>query len=124
MSVQYVHFRSNPIEKMDAELTAHNASLEERVVAMLRQVYDPELPINIYDLGLIYSIDISANNDVSITMTLTAPNCPVAESLPGQVQQAVTQIEQTNKVTVKLVWDPPWTQARLSEEAKLALNLF
>ena len=64
MSVQYVHFRANPIEKIDAELAAQNASLEERVVAVLRQVYDPELPVNIYDLGLIYSIDINAHNDV------------------------------------------------------------
>ena len=101
-----------------------NASLKESVIAALRQVYDPELPVNIYDLGLIYTIDANENNDVAITMTLTAPNCPVAESLPAQMECTVKQLDQTNRMTVDLVWDPPWTQERLSDEAKLVLNLY
>jgi len=124
VGIQIIQLRPNTIENDDEKLVAQNASLEERVIAALRQVYDPELPVNIHDLGLIYAIDISESNDVAITMTLTAPHCPVAESLPAQVECAVKNIEQTNKVTVELVWDPPWTQERLSDEAKLALNLY
>ena len=124
MAVQFVHLQSNASNSNDENLSEQNASLEERVIAALREVYDPELPVNIYDLGLIYAIDINDSNDVVISMTLTAPNCPVAESLPAQVECAVKLLEQTNKVTVKLVWEPPWTQERLSDEAKLALNLY
>jgi len=124
VAVQFVHLQSNASASNDDMLAEKNTSLKECVIAALRQVYDPELPVNIYDLGLIYTIDTNENNDVAITMTLTAPHCPVAESLPAQVECAVKNIEQTNKVTVELVWDPPWTQERLSDEAKLTLNLY
>jgi len=124
VAVQIVQLRPKAIESDDENLVTQNASLEECVIAALRNVYDPELPVNIHDLGLIYAIDINDSNDVAIAMTLTAPHCPVAESLPAQVQCAVNNIEQTNKVTVELVWDPPWTQERLSDEAKLVLNLY
>ena len=124
MAAQFVHLQSNTSTNNDDLLAEKNASLRECVIAALRQVYDPELPVNIYDLGLIYSIDTNEYNDVAITMTLTAPNCPVAESLPLQVECAVKLLDQTNRVTVDLVWDPPWTQERLSDEAKLVLNLY
>ncbi|HLI10598.1 MAG TPA: SUF system Fe-S cluster assembly protein [Alphaproteobacteria bacterium] len=98
------------------------ASFDE-VVAALRTVYDPEIPVNIYDLGLIYKLEIDDRGDVAIEMTLTAPACPVAGSLPGAVANAVSQVEGTGEVEVKLVWDPPWSTARMSDDAKLALGM-
>ena len=99
------------------------SSLEEKIIAAVKTVYDPEIPVNIYDLGLIYNIDISDDNDVRIDMTLTAPACPVADILPGQVATVVRQIDEVNDVKVDLVFDPPWTTDRMSEEAKLLLNM-
>ena len=90
-----------------------NASLEERVIAVLRTVYDPEIPVNIYELGLIYDLKVDTAGAVAIRMTLTSPMCPVAEALPGEVRSKV-----------ELVWDPPWDKSRMSEEAQLALGLF
>jgi len=101
-----------------------DASLEDRIIAAIRTVYDPEIPVNIYDLGLIYDIDINANNDVDIKMTLTAPGCPVAGILPGQVENVVRNIEQVNDARVEIVWDPPWTQDRMTDEARLELGMF
>lgn len=98
-------------------------SLETRVVQALRSVYDPELPVNIYELGLIYKLAITEAGQVDIDMTLTAPNCPVAGSLPGQVEQVVQAVPGVSAVKVNLVWDPPWTQQRLSDAAKLELGL-
>jgi FeS assembly SUF system protein len=98
--------------------------LSERVVDALRTVFDPEIPVNIYDLGLIYDIDIDAEAVVHIRMTLTAPGCPVAGSLPGQVESVVRQVPGVSDAAVELVWDPPWTKDRMSEEAKLQLNIF
>ncbi len=102
---------------------AHMSSLEEKIIAAVKTVYDPEIPVNIYDLGLIYRIDISDDNNVHIDMTLTAPACPVADILPGQVAAVVRQLDEVNDVKVELVFDPPWTTERMSEEAKLLLNM-
>jgi FeS assembly SUF system protein len=98
-------------------------TLEEQVVSALRAVYDPEIPVNIYDLGLIYEIDIRDGRHVDIRMTLTAPACPVAGSMPGAVERAVTRVPGIETAHVELVWDPPWTQDRMSDEARLELGL-
>ena len=97
--------------------------LKNKIIEAIKTVYDPEIPVNLYDLGLIYDIEINADNDVHINMTLTAPACPVADALPAQVAAVVRQIEEVNSVKVDLVFDPPWTQDRMSEEAQLMLNL-
>jgi FeS assembly SUF system protein len=103
---------------------ARREELKTRVVDALRGVYDPEIPLNIYDLGLIYGIEISADNSVDIRMTLTTPGCPVAGSMPAQVENAVMAVPGVNAAHVELVWDPPWTKDRLSDEAKLQLGLY
>ncbi len=105
------------VERMDAE------ELREPIIEALRKVYDPELPVNIYDLGLIYQIDIAAEGNCHINMTLTAPACPVAGMMPVMVKQAVEQVEGVGEVEVDLVWDPPWSQDKMSEEAMLQLGL-
>lgn len=97
---------------------------EDAVVEALRGVYDPEIPVNIYDLGLIYDIKVQDSGNVDISMTLTAPACPVAGSLPGEVAQAVANVEGVGEVEVKLTWEPPWTPANMSEVAKVALDMF
>jgi len=96
-------------------------TLEERIVSAIRTVYDPELPVNVYDLGLIYSIEQENAGSVCIKMTLTAPACPVAGTLPGMVQQAVARLEEVDAVCVELVWDPPWTRDCMSDAARLEL---
>lgn len=98
--------------------------LKESVIAGLKTVFDPEIPTNIYDLGLIYGIDINEEAHVHIQMTLTSPGCPVAQTFPGTVEQAVNQVEGVSDCTVELVWDPPWTQDRMSEVARLELGIF
>ncbi|WP_456403904.1 SUF system Fe-S cluster assembly protein [Thiolapillus sp.] len=98
-------------------------TLEEQVITAIRSVYDPEIPVNVYDLGLIYGITIDKDKKASIQMTLTAPACPVAGILPGQVETAVRNVEGIEDARVELVWDPPWSQERMSEEAQLALGL-
>jgi len=97
---------------------------EESVVEALRSVYDPEIPVNIYDLGLIYDMKIAENGDVAIKMTLTAPACPVAGSMPGEVAETVARVDGVGEVEVTMTWDPPWTQANMSEVAKVALDMF
>lgn len=94
------------------------------IVAALRSVFDPEIPVNIYDLGLIYDIVESGSGQVDIRMTLTAPGCPVAGSLPAEVQRVVEGLDGVDVCRVELVWDPPWTQERMSEEARLGLGMF
>lgn len=101
-----------------------DATLREKIIAAIRTVYDPEIPVNIYDLGLIYTIDINSEHDVDIKMTLTAPGCPVAGILPVQVENAVRNVEQVNDAKVEIVWDPPWTQDRMTDEARLELGMF
>lgn len=97
--------------------------LKDRIIQVLKTIHDPEIPVDIYSLGLIYLIDIDDNNDVLIEMTLTAPNCPVAENLPLDVEQAVKQTEGVNNVQVRLTFEPAWTPDNLSDEAKLTLGL-
>jgi FeS assembly SUF system protein len=99
-------------------------TLETDIIKMLRTVYDPEIPVNIYDLGLIYKIDIDANGVAKVDMTLTAPGCPVAQTFPGTVENAVKSVEGVTDASVELVWEPPWTQDNMSEAAKLQLNMF
>ena len=96
---------------------------EEAILAALRTVYDPEIPVNIYDLGLIYEVEQRADGSVFIDMSLTAPGCPVAGTLPGEVAEAAAGVEGVGEVEVKLVWDPPWTMDRMSEDARLALGM-
>ena len=98
-------------------------ALNERVIEALRTVFDPEIPVNIYDIGLIYGIEINDDAEVHIKMTLTSPSCPVAGSLPGEVEQRVAETPDVAKATLDLVWDPPWTMEMLSEAAKLQLGL-
>ena len=98
--------------------------LRSRVVTALKEIYDPEIPLNIYDLGLIYRIDIDPDTNASIDMTLTSPNCPVAESLPGEVENAAKAVDGIGDVQLELVWDPPWDMDRLGEAARLELGLF
>jgi len=99
------------------------AELEDAVIEALRGVQDPEIPLNIYDLGLIYRLEVNPGGEVAIDMTLTAPACPVAGSMPGQVKAAVEAVPGVNAAQVELVWQPPWTQDRLSDAAKLELGL-
>lgn len=97
---------------------------EDAVIEALRTVHDPEIPVNIYDLGLIYDIEITKRGDVWVEMTVTAPACPVAGEMPRMVADAVAAVPGTGKVTVDLVWDPPWSPERMSEEARVALDMF
>jgi len=99
-------------------------TLHDQVIEALKGVYDPEIPVNIYDLGLIYRVDLVAPGTVEIDMTLTAPSCPVAGHMPGMVQSMVSRVEGIEEVTVELVWEPPWTPERMSEEAKLELGFW
>jgi FeS assembly SUF system protein len=99
-------------------------AVEAEVIEMLRTVYDPEIPVNIYELGLIYDIDVDEDGTVDIEMTLTSPACPVAGSLPGQVEAKVREVEGVTDVHLELVWEPPWSMDRMSEEAKLELGFF
>lgn len=125
MEVKPVWFRgSNPESAGKAAPLPADAPLEQRVIAAIRSVYDPEIPVNVYDLGLIYRLDIDAGNAVSVDMTLTAPGCPVAGVLPGQVESAIKGVEGVTDAKVQLVWDPPWDKERISDEAKLTLGLF
>ena len=97
--------------------------LENKIIAKIKKIYDPEIPVNIYDLGLIYKIEVKNNNTVDVDMTLTSPNCPVAESLPKQVKDNIMKVEGVSDVNLNLVWEPPWNKDRMSEAAKLELNL-
>jgi len=99
------------------------SELKEKVILEIKKIYDPEIPVNIYELGLIYNIDIDKKNKVNIDMTLTSPNCPVAESLPNSVKDKVLKVDGVSGVDLKLVWDPPWDKDKMSEAAKLELNL-
>ena len=97
--------------------------LKEKIIEEIKKIYDPEIPVNIYDLGLIYDIKVEDNNTAKIKMTLTSPNCPVAESLPKEVKDGIMQVEGIDNVDLDLVWDPPWNKDMMSEAAKLELNL-
>ena len=97
--------------------------LKDKVIAEIKKIYDPEIPVNIYDLGLIYNVKVDKKNVVEIKMTLTTPNCPVAESLPKEVEDGVKGIKEVKDAKLELVWEPPWDKSMMSEAAKLELNL-
>lgn len=101
-----------------------SGELKEDVIEMLKTIYDPEIPINIYELGLIYDINIDDDKHVAIDMTLTAPGCPVAQSFPGDIEAKVATVPNVNTVKVELVWEPPWTKDQMSEAAQLQLGMF
>ena len=116
----------NNTEKTSVQLSAHTAAQDElktRVIEKLRTIFDPEVPVNIYDLGLIYQLDVRAGGDVYVRMTLTAPNCPVAQSFPDLVQNALWLVDGVSGVEVELVWEPPWSQEQMTEAARLQLGL-
>ena len=97
--------------------------LKEKIIAEIKKIYDPEIPVNIYELGLIYDVSIDNNKKVYVKMTLTSPNCPVAESLPNEVKNSIKEIKEVAEVNIDLVWDPPWDKSMMSEAAKLELDL-
>ena len=99
------------------------SNLKEKIITEIKKIYDPEIPVNIYELGLIYNINVDKNKNVKIDMTLTSPNCPVAESLPNEVKNSVKEIKEVKNVDLNLVWEPPWDKSMMSEAAKLELNL-
>ena len=98
-------------------------NIKIKIIEVVKKVFDPEIPVNIYDLGLIYKIEVDDNNKVDVDMTLTSPNCPVAESLPKEVKDNIMKVEGVSDVKLNLVWEPPWDKDKMSEAAKLELNL-
>jgi FeS assembly SUF system protein len=112
---------------LQTQSTLSKKELDEftsKLVTAFKTVYDPEIPVDIYELGLIYKVDVADNKDVAVDMTLTAPNCPVAGEMPGNVKAALEKVEGVGTVTVTMTFDPPWTPERMSEEAKLELNMY
>ena len=99
------------------------SDIKNQVIEKVKKIYDPEIPVNIYELGLIYKIDVDEKNKVNVDMTLTSPNCPVAESLPNEVKENIKKVEGVSDVNLNLVWEPPWDKDKMSEAAKLELNL-
>ena len=99
------------------------SDIKNKVIEEIKKIYDPEIPVNIYELGLIYKIDVDEKNNVNIDMTLTSPNCPVAESLPNEVKENIKKVEGVSDVNLNLVWEPPWDKDKMTEAAKLELNL-
>ena len=97
--------------------------IKDKIIEEIKKIYDPEIPVNIYDLGLIYKIDVKDDKNITIDMTLTSPNCPVADSLPNNVKVNLLKIDGIKDVKINLVWDPPWTKDKMSETAKIELNL-
>lgn len=106
------------------ETPATGEELKARVIGVLRSIYDPEIPVNIYDLGLIYGLDISPQGEVQVRMTLTAPNCPVAQTFPDTVKEALLCVGGVSDARVELVWDPPWSRENMTEAARLQLGMF
>ena len=99
------------------------SEIKNKIIEEIKKIYDPEIPVNIYELGLIYKIEVDQKNKVNIDMTLTSPNCPVAESLPKEVKDNIMKLEDVSDVNLNLVWEPPWDKDKMSEAAKLELNL-
>ena len=99
------------------------SDIKNQVIEEIKKIYDPEIPVNIYELGLIYKVEVDEKNKVNIDMTLTSPNCPVAESLPKEVKEKIMKVEGVSNVNLNLVWEPPWDKDKMSEAAKLELNL-
>ncbi|MDE2260397.1 MAG: SUF system Fe-S cluster assembly protein [Betaproteobacteria bacterium] len=124
MSVYEWLGKSEPTPADETEAPGARKVLEESVIAVLKTIFDPEIPVNIYDLGLIYGISIDPESaHVDIQMTLTAPGCPVAQTFPGEVEQRVMEVPGINSAKVELVWEPPWTRDRMSEAAMLNLGM-
>mgnify|MGYP003643653387 CR=1 FL=1 len=117
-----------PVEDADLKVSAippeELAALTDDIVAAMKSVYDPEIPVDIYELGLIYKVDVSDDRDIEILMTLTAPGCPVAGTMPDMVADAVRSVDGVGDVNVTLTFDPPWDQSLMSDEARLALNMY
>lgn len=113
----------NPLDWLKRPEVARREKLEGQVIDALRRVFDPEIPVNIYDLGLIYDLDVASDGNVAIRMTLTAPGCPVAQTFPGVVADAVRAVEGIEDVEVELVWEPPWSRDLMSEAARLKLGM-
>ena len=111
-------------EQTPALSQAELDALTDKLIEKLKTVYDPEIPVDIYELGLVYKVDVSDDRDVLIDMTLTAPGCPVAGEMPGWVEDAINEIPEVRSCRVELVFDPPWDPSRMSDEAKLQLNMF
>ncbi len=109
---------------MESDTKIEMMPLQGEVIEALRQVFDPEIPVNIYDLGLIYDVNVQPPGDVKVLMTLTAPACPVAGTLPGEVEEKIRSVPGVSSATVELVWEPAWDMSRMSEEAKLELGFF
>ena len=135
---EHSYFLNRFLEKKQVEASAEAAAdldteeeagpvskeaLAERVIDALKQIYDPEIPVNIYELGLIYDVQVEDNMAVKVIMTLTTPHCPVAESMPGEVELRTSAVKGVNGAEVQLVWDPPWDMTRMSDEARLELGL-
>ena len=99
------------------------SDIKNKVIEEIKKIYDPEIPVNIYELGLIYKLEVDEKNNVTVDMTLTSPNCPVAESLPNEVKDNIMKVEGVSDVNLNLVWEPPWDKEKMSEAAKLELNL-
>ena len=97
--------------------------LKDKIIEEIKKIFDPEIPVNIYELGLIYKIEVDEKNKVNVDMTLTSPNCPVAESLPNEVKETIMKVEGVSEVNLNLVWEPPWDKDKMSEAAKLELNI-
>ena len=108
---------------LDSSKSPQQKAVEEKVIEVLKTVYDPELPVSVYELGLIYEINVAGDNSVHVKMTLTAPACPVAGSLPPEVERRIETIEEVPSAVVELVWDPPWSREMMSEAAQLELGL-
>lgn len=115
-----------PDSKSDTKLKKSISAdvLRQTVIAAIRTIYDPEIPVNIYDLGLIYGVDVDEEGNVSINMTLTTPSCPEAQTLPASVETTVDELPDVKSVKLSLVWDPPWDKDRMSEEVKMVLGIF
>ena len=110
-------------EKVDEREGGPGSDIQASVVEVLKSIYDPEIPVDIYELGLIYDVEVSEDGDATITMTLTTPHCPVAESMPGEVELRVLSVPGVRDAVVNLVWDPPWDPSKMSDEARLELGM-
>lgn len=115
---------SPDVSPVEGELTPEMAALTDDLIGALKSVYDPEIPVDVYELGLIYRVDVSDARDVTVDMTLTAPGCPVAEHMPRWVEDAVRSVDGVGDVVVNMVFEPPWDPSRMSDEARVALNMF
>lgn len=114
---------ASPVKKIDY-IDMDQQALKAKIIEQIKTVYDPEIPVDIYELGLIYEIRIDENQVVFVKMTLTSPACPVAESLPMEVQEKIAMVEEVEDVDLRVVFDPPWDKSRMSEEARFALDMF